>query len=141
MKSNYQIRSLACRIAQGLLPFTLLACGGGSTAEYESAFASANQKEAESKSLGVDAPCATSDQCGVLYFGSASRACGLPAAQVYSLVSATAKQAEKAAEEQRALAARALELAPGNDGLACPLLGTTPIPVCVANRCIAEAAR
>ena len=141
MKSNCPINSYARRFAQSLLILTLGACGGGSTVEYENALALANAKESEARSLGVDTPCANSDQCGVLYFGRASWSCYLPEAQIYSLVSVAARQAEKAAEEQRALASHALELVSSTDGLACPLFGTILTPVCVASRCVSEAAR
>ncbi len=117
-----------------LLMLALTACGGGSAA-FDNAVGLADAKETSARALGVDTPCASTTECSVLEFGATSRACGSERFKVYSLLSPTARQAEQVAAEQRALAAQALALAPGNGGNFCPQGIMGPTPTCVSARC------
>lgn len=114
----------------------LVACGGGADPDpYQAAVDQAAAKEADARSLGVDSPCASANQCGLMTFLE-PLTCPKPSYHIYSTVSATAAAASAAAGEQVALAQRAIALAPPPP-VPCPVVAVAapPVPACVASRC------
>jgi hypothetical protein len=117
----------------------LVACGGGDAGTpsftYDQLREQAAVQEAEARRTGVDAPCATTEQCSVLNFSSTVPTCQPNLYKAYSRVSATATQAGSAAAEQRRLAAQALLLAPNNDLVCIAIFLMPPTAACVNNVC------
>lgn len=129
------LRLTAClTVLLALLP--LAACGGGSgTNTYDSLREQAAAQETKSRQLGVESPCNSAAQCGMLSFQATVPTCNGTTYKAYSLVSATATLAEAAATEQRRLASEALKLAPNNQ-LACPAIyHFPPVPACSSKVC------
>jgi hypothetical protein len=127
-------------ILSSIMVLSQVACGGGSSAAYENARAAADAKEAQARTLGVASPCTTVEQCGTLTFGKTTNGCEQAPTLVYSRVSSTARQAEAATNEQQALAAQAIVLAPVYP-LACPQLIYGPVPICNSNACVEQIAK
>lgn len=125
---------LCCHLAAALM-----ACGGGDDGGASLAYGQLREQaaaqEAEARKTGVDTPCASAQQCGVLNLLSTVPSCQPNTYKAYSRASSTAAQAEAASTEQRRLAAQALLLAPNNN-LACPAIFLLPpTAVCVGNVC------
>jgi hypothetical protein len=123
-----------------LMPLIALSgCGGGDLrAELEQLIGKARAKESEARVLAADAPCSEDAQCSVLVLRTVL--CDTGTYQVYSLVSATARQAEAVAVEQREAADKAVAFAAQSFApVACPLaMVMQPTPACSANRCLAK---
>ena len=98
-----------------MLAGALVACSGSDSAptEFETLETQANAKATETRSLAVATPCSEVSQCGKLYLQPTRGVCAFPTPLAYSIVSATARQAEAAALAQNALAAKAFPLQPG----------------------------
>ena len=93
----------------------LASCGGGGTStpsQVEVLRAEALAKEVQARALAVDQPCLLNSQCEGLQFGATDNNCVAPPPKTYSLISPSARDAEKAAAEQRALAKQVLDLLP-----------------------------
>jgi hypothetical protein len=139
------MRSLAVLACAALI----VGCGGsGGTAAVEDAaaerarqiaqlIAKADAAESLARSLAVDQPCATVEQCSAVTFESPLRgSCARPNFfAIYSTESATASATEAAAREQNALAKEAVALQPQPQA-SCPAVIFGYSLACVANRCV-----
>lgn len=113
-----------------------LGCGGSDDSQLDQLRAQAAAKEAEARSLAVDAPCAADNQCGALVFGPTTHVCGAKPQLAYLLAASTSAQAASAAEQQRSLALQVQALLP-SDGVYCPSVSITqPAVSCSASRCV-----
>jgi len=115
----------------------MVGCGGGSdTIAYEQAIDLANAKEMEARLLGVDSPCEQASQCSTLEFTDPKDPCGMWYFKPYSLVSATARAAKSASDQQRELAAKARELSSQPNVACIAIIKVPPVLACVASRCV-----
>lgn len=136
-------------ITIGLTVALSTACGGGDSdpdpdaekrAQQAQLQIQARAKEDLAKTLAIDTPCQSDNQCKVLLFQDENNLCDYgykPGSNViYSLISATARQAEETALEQHALVRqmRAIE----TRIIRCPAIQLAPLPVtvCVQNKCV-----
>jgi len=137
---SQSLKHLASR-SYGALALAMLAllcaCGGGSPSisPYQVAVDAANAKEAQVRALGVNTPCASNAQCGVLVLLPTATTCLCPSYQAYSLTAPTAGDANSTAAEQNVLALQARALLPGPiPAIAC-LCIRPPVAACTANTC------
>lgn len=123
-----------------MLGGALVACSGSDPepTAFETLEAQANAKATETRSLAVATPCSEVSQCGKLYLQPTRGVCAVPTPLAYSLVSATARQAEVAVRVQNALAAEAFPLQPGGIPANVACLAGFPDPplACERGACV-----
>jgi hypothetical protein len=115
---------------------TVIAFGCGGESELDQLRAQAAAKEAEARSLAVNSPCSSDNECGALVFGPTTHVCGAAPQLAYLLAASTSARAASAAEQQRSLASQVQALLP-SDGLACPaVVPIQPAVSCLAAQCV-----